>query len=246
MEALIIPNGLPASTTALSVETLEERDSLVARIKIYGEIKDPETFTTVDGLLKRVIALEKFIEGERQRLKAPLLAAVRAFDDTFANAACDLVVERTRTGPLVVAWTEAENKRLADEHDRQVEAARIAKQEAEAKQRAAAEAARAAEPATINDEAPPWETQAAEPITHVPTVLPPAKFVPIKSAAVKVTNTKVLTITDASKIPRTVELLGQTITLMVPDEKAIVGLWKNGAAVPGTTYEPKSTIGAKG
>lgn len=243
--ALIIPTALPAFTTAVTAEILEERDKLVSLIRIHETITDAETFKTVDGLNKKIIKLSAFIEEERVRLKRPFLDFLETFDEAFSEARCDLTVEKKRGGEMITAWTTAENARLKAIHDKQVADAAAAAAEAKRLQdeeAARVRAAAAAAAVPVDEEAPPFLPEPVpEPKVYVPTVLPPTPFKAVVSQSVKTTVRKKLVIDNPDLIPR----VSGTAVLMEPNEAAIKKLIAAGTPVAGCRLVEDSSIGAK-
>lgn len=245
--AITIANPLPATLVALSGETLDLIASLEARATAIAAVTTVDEMRTADALVSEVIKLNKAIEAERKRLKAPITELAAALDEASSEARTPLIHIKANVGRLILAFQAAENRRREEERQRleaerrQQEAARAAALEA---QRQAEAAARAAAP---DDEPAPWDDAPAAVPVIVPEVLPPSiqaqmDMAPLKSTSVVRKTVKRVVVVDASQVPR--EVAG--VPLWTLDLKAIEKLAKSGVRIPGVELQETETLAAKG
>lgn len=251
MNAITIPNPLPAVLVALSSETLAEVAALEAAAKGFAVIDSAEAMAAADDILLRAGRIGKAIEAERKRLKAPVLELAQALDAASADAQLPLAWIKTDLGNKLLAYQRAENvrreeerRRLEEQRRAAEEAARLAAAEAaakaEAERKAAADAAPWDEPAAPV-EAAPWE-QPAAPEVIAPTIEEQIAAAPVKSRSVVMRTVKKVEITDASLVPDAIA----GVPLWVIDAKAVERLAKSGVQIPGVTVSEIHTVAAKG
>lgn len=251
MNAVTIPNPLPANLLVLSAETMARIATLESQAAAIVDIASPEDMAAADRVVEASIKLDKAIEAERKRLKAPILELSNALDNAAGEARAPLLAIKQTVGAKVQAFIAIENRRREEERRRLEEQRRAAEEAAriaaeEERRRVEAERA-AANPAPWDEPAvalAPWEEPAA-PVA--PAVLPPTyeeqmAAAPLKSAAVCVRTTKRVEVTDPSLVPD--EING--VRLWVLDLKAIEKLAKAGLSIPGVTVTEVETIAAKG
>jgi hypothetical protein len=265
MNPIIIPNTLPDTIIALSGETLAEIAAIQADAAAIVDIPDVPAMEAADAVVVRAIKIDKAIEAERKRLKAPILSLVEDLDNASGEARAPLIGIKSDLGRKILAFQAAENvrreaeRRRIEEERRAAEAARqkaLAEARAAEAARAKAESDRLAEIGRLEDEAAskgetlaPWEepapVAASEPV-HIPEVLPryeeQAAVAPLKSRAVVQKTLKVVTITDPSLVPR--EFGG--VALWIIDSKAVEKLAKAGATIPGVSITEQVITAAKG
>jgi hypothetical protein len=246
---ITIPNPLPAAIVALSGAILAQVDTLTLRAKGIRAIESVEQMSAADALVADAIALDKAIEAERKRIKAPIAELTRALDDAAAEARTPLIGIKADLGSLIVAFQRAENARREAERQR-IEAEQAAARAAAA---AAAEAQRQAEAAraaaAADQDVPPGLDSDEPPAATViiPEVIPPSyeqqqAMAPLKSSAVVSRTVKVVEIFDPVAVPN--ELNG--VALRVLDVKQIEKLAKAGLPIPGVRVVERATIAAKG
>jgi hypothetical protein len=234
-----IPNTLPPVLIAVSDEVqaaVATLDRQAASALAQG-VTDATTMAAADALVAEAIRLDKAIEADRKRLKAPVLALAAALDEAASDARTPLLGIKQDLGRAILAWQQEENRRR-EEIRRQLEEARCRQEEEAAAARAAAAAAQVEEPA-------PWDDAPAP--VHVPEVIAPTyeqqqAAAPIKSSSVVAKRTKRIEITDPAQVPR--EVAG--VPLWIIDAKAVEKLAKAGIAIPGVTVTEVETLAAKG
>jgi hypothetical protein len=233
MKDLIIPNQLPLHIVALSGETRELIADLERRSAAITTISSDAEMKCADDLVKQATALKNAIEDERKRHKAPILDLGRAMDDAAGEAIAPLAGIKVDLGKIIVAYTKAENERRQREYEKQMEAARLAKEEADRK---AAEAALADDPPP--EDMPPPDEQTV----IIPEVLPPPPPRVLKSASVTQRIIKDVVIDDATLVPIAI---GGAMLRPV-DDKIVKKLLEAGIEVPGCRLVPRQTIAGKG
>ena len=254
---ITIPNPLPASLVALSGETLEHIARIEASAKLITTVETVEQMQAADALAAEAIKLDKAIEAERKRLKAPITELVQALDMASSEARTPLIAIKQDLGRLVLKFQAEENARreaarirAEEERRRREEAAAAAHRAALEAQRKAEEAARAAVEA---DEPPPigGSAVAPEPVepvrVHVPEVVAPSyeeqqSLAPLKSQAVVSRTVTVVEIFDPSLVP---DAVGD-VPLWTIDTKAVEKLAKAGLSIPGVRVAKRPAIAAKG
>lgn len=264
MNAITIPNALPPTIVALTSETLAQVAALVDQARAVTTIDTVEQMRQADDLVAAASKLDRAIEAERKRLKAPILELAQALDEASSEARTPLIGIKSDLGRLILAFQQAENARREAERKRQEELRREAERleaERRAAEAAAREAARlaeeerrkaAADVAPWDEPAPepgppaPWDEPEPEPApVHVPTVLPPEQqmdMAPIKSRSVTTRAVPRLVIEDLALVPR--EVAG--IQLWKFDEAAALRALKLGAKIPGLSLTADTTVAAKG
>lgn len=251
MNAITIPNPLPAVLVALSSETLATVATLEAAAKALQVIDSAEDMALADDVLFQSVRLGKALEAERKRLKAPIIDLAQQLDAASADVQLSLSWIKTDLGAKILVFQRAENARREEERRRLEEQRRAAEEaarqaaaeaaaKAEAERKAAAEAAPWDEPAAPAEPAP-WEQPAAVQVI-APTVEEQIAAAPIKSKSVVMRTVKKVEITDPSLVPK--EIAG--VALWVIDTKAVERLAKNGVQIPGVTVYEISTVAAKG
>lgn len=238
MNPVTIPNNLPQNIIAISAEMLAQITSLQVAAKSITAIADRAQFDAANEVVRGANKLAKAIEAEHKKFKAPILDLGRALDDAAGEAIAPLAGIKVDLGRMILAYQEAENARLAYQHRKAQEAARIAAEEAKRKaDEAAAELAACNSSMSADDTPPPDQVQ----VVHVPVIMPPGKPKLIKSSAVTERTIKDLEIYDQTLIPHT--LAGAV--LLVPDSKVIKKLLENGVQIPGCRLQERTIVAAK-
>lgn len=250
MNAITIPNPLPAVLVAISAEAQDQISALEAQAADITAISCPDEYTAADRVLAQVVKVIRDLETERKRIKAPILDLGRQLDEAASEAGTGLLAIKANLGQKLLIFQQAENRRREEDRHRLAEAARLAEAEnariAELNRQELARVAALNEAAT---EAAPWEeTPAVEAAAIIPAVEIPGHYeaqmaaVPLKSSAVVSKTIKRVEITDPSIVPR--EFGG--VALWTIDTKAVEKLAKAGAVIPGVTITEVQITAAKG
>lgn len=243
MSAITIPNTLPTTIVALSLEAIEARDQLLDRavaVRAAG-VDSIEAWEAADRLYKELASFAKGIKTQRLELKRPILALGEKLDEAAHDAVEPIEKERAMLGDLVEAFKVAENARREAERKKAEEEARAR----EAQLRADAEAKAQQDRERAELEALPGEEPAEPEFGQQPIVRPVAAAwtpAPLKGST-KTTVKKRAVITDEALLPLAVNGIH---LWKEPDMVAIATLLKAGVAVPGAVYVDEVTVGAKG
>jgi signal transduction histidine kinase len=246
--AITIPNPLPPALVALSGETLDLIASIEARACAITTIEDVAAMEAADALVAEAIKLDKAIEAERKRLKAPITALAEAVDMASSEARTPLLGIKQDLGRLILAFQQAENARREAERRRLAEEQARREAEAAAAREAQRKADEAAKAAAEDEDLPPGlDAPAPAPVVHVPEVLAPTyqeqqAAAPLKLSSVVAKKVRVVEIFDPALVPR--ELNG--VPLWAIDAKQVEKLAKAGLPIPGVRVVEKDQIAAKG
>ena len=231
MQDLIIPSNVPSSLVVLRHEVMEEIVSLTTQAHSIASVCDDASMAAADAIVSAANKLDKLIEAERTKAKAPIIALGKAIDEAAGEARTSLTGIKLDLGKAILAYQRAENDRRAAERAR-LEAGR----QAAIKAREAA----IAERVQVTAEAAPWE----EPAAPAPLPVIPVQEAPpvLKSSSVVEKVLKRVEIYDADAVPR--EVAG--VRLWKLDEMAVNKLMKAGVPIPGVRIVEVSTLAAKG
>lgn len=257
--AVTIANPLPAQLVALSAELVARRDELAAIAETLPAITDTDTLAAAEAAFVAVDRFTKQVATDRLVLTRPIDALKAQIIEAERTAVAPLLPLREQVAKAVAAY-RAEERRRAEE------AARIAREKAEAEarelRRQQEEARRReleeyeAKKKAAEEEAALFGTPAepvAPPPVQAPAVLaiaipePAAPALP--KSAVRTSTRRRCVITDPALILAEAckgggRLFGRVV--LTVDEKAVAELVMAGVAVPGAKVEEYQTIGAAG
>ena len=246
--AITIPNTLPGVIVALSGDTA----ALIRDIEIEAAgiaVVTSDTFQAADTLVSRAIKLDKAIEAERKKLKAPITELAQALDDAAGEARAGLLAVKSALGSQILAFTTEENRRREEERRRleeqrrqAEEQARLAREEEERKRKEAEAKPVPAVPVAPWDEVDDPAPAVPVVMVNAPTIEQQMAAAPIKSSSVVQKTIKRVEVTDPALVPR--ELAG--VHLWTIDQKAIERLAKAGVQIPGVTVSEVTITAAKG
>jgi hypothetical protein len=256
--AITIPNPLPAALVALSGETLDLIAALETRAAAITAVSTVEQMQAADALVAEAIKIDKAIEAERKRLKAPITELAAALDMASSEARTPLLGIKADLGRLILKFQQEENARREEARRKIEEERRRQEAEAAAARAAALEAQRKAEaerlaaleadePPPIGSPAAPVTEQAPAQVVHIPEVVSQSyeeqqAVAPLKSSAVVSKKVKVVEIFDPALVPREVN----GVALWIIDTKQVEKLAKAGLPIPGVRVVEKDQIAAKG
>ncbi len=223
MADYIITAAVPVTITALSQSQADRIDALAERADSM-RVVDAATHLEGSTLCDQLASAEKELEAQRKEVKAPALAVCDQIDAIAKPYRDALNAARKKLSTAVAIWQMSENERIARENRESVERAR-------AEERRLLKLAEEDRCPVADDFAKPVAVMVVAPALQ-PTV----------TSSVAVRMVPQLLVDDASLIPR--ELHG--VTLMVPDESAILELLKRKKVVPGCRMEQVPQVRAKG
>jgi hypothetical protein len=144
-EQLTLGGPVEAATIDIIPAAFEARRVALAAAKVCREVRDADSVKDAAAALVAVKALLKQTEASRTLVKAPVLAASRAIDETCKNFVADLVTEEKRLNALIGTYQAAEQQKALAARLEAERQERLIREEQEKRERDRLAAARAGE-----------------------------------------------------------------------------------------------------
>ena len=104
---------------AVSAEAIRQKDAILADCALIGKVANADQNTTAVKAMQSLQGLSNALERDRKKLKEPLLDAGRQLDNAVNTVRTELDRERGRIECLVKDFALVEQRRAAEEQERQ-------------------------------------------------------------------------------------------------------------------------------